>query len=74
MTKRISPDRKKQVETTRERHGLDHYSKIGALSSGGGFNNPQVARAAAMKRWAKQRKVKQDAISNEQTRSPEADV
>lgn len=48
--KRRTYDRKKQVDTTRARYGLNHYETIGARAST--FSkNPQLARLAAWKRW-----------------------
>lgn len=46
-----SPSRKRQVETTRKRHGKDFYSKIGKESNGGGFKDKSVASQAAKKSW-----------------------
>lgn len=56
----MSPDRKKQVQTTKERHGSDHYQKIGHA---GGKNNPQKftsdsGKRAVEARWAKHRAAK----------------
>lgn len=54
MPKRyMSPDRRQQVKTTKERHGDDFYKNIGSKSTGKGvtFRDPEKARAAAMKRW-----------------------
>lgn len=66
--KRMTEDRKRQVATTRERHGKDFYKEIGKKSSGAGqtFRDPEKARAAARIRWAKQRKIRDDLAVNEQ--------
>lgn len=57
MTDELRDDRKRQVETTKARHGEDHFKKIGQK---GGQNNPlkfnsETAKAAAERRWAKHR-------------------
>lgn len=51
--------RKKQVITTKKRHGPTFYSDIAKLSKGGGFNDPEVARRAAQKMWANRRAQKE---------------
>ena len=62
----MSEDRKRQVATTRARHGDDFYVGIGKKSKGGGFNDPEVAKRAASKRWANKRKIRDDAVSNDE--------
>lgn len=56
-----TPDRIQQVKTTRERHGKDHYHKIG--QRGGKVSTTKFtsksASAAAKARWDKYRKQKQ---------------
>ncbi len=49
----MTDDRKRQVRTTKERHGDDFYKKIGAKSSGKGqtFRDSEKARDAANRRW-----------------------
>lgn len=52
-----TPDRVRQVKTTREKHGDDHYQKIGKK---GGDNSPtkftpESGRKAIEARWAKHR-------------------
>lgn len=56
--KEMTDDRKRQVATTRNRHGKDFYKRIGGLSGGKGqtFRDPEKARAAANKRWHPERK------------------
>lgn len=54
-------DRQRQVETTKERHGADHYQKIGHA---GGKNsptkfNPTTAQRAANIRWENYRAKKE---------------
>lgn len=53
--KQVAVRYQKQVTTTLERHGKDHYKKIGAIGgskSPGAFKNRELARAAVNKRWA----------------------
>lgn len=52
-------DRIRQVQTTKERHGADHYSRIGAMKKKRTFDNPEAAKKAADVRWAKYRKNKE---------------
>lgn len=47
--KRMSEDRKRQVETTKKRYGEDHYRVLGLKASS--FKDPKLARRAALKRW-----------------------
>lgn len=50
-------DRIQQVKTTKERHGDDHYKKIGKTGgkkSSGKFDSDK-GRAAVQRRWAKWR-------------------
>lgn len=52
-----TPDRVKQVETTKANHGEDHYKKIGSAGgkiSPGKFDSER-GRAAINARWAKYR-------------------
>lgn len=55
----MKSDRKKQVKTTKERHGKDHYKKIGQK---GGLNSPtrftsETGKAHSDKRWGKTKEV-----------------
>lgn len=47
--KRMTEDRKRQVATTKARHGKDWYSKIATKSAA--FRDPVKAQEAAFKRW-----------------------
>ena len=52
MEKQMSEDRKRQVETTKARHGEDYYSKISDQSpSKSRFKDSNLARLAALKRF-----------------------
>lgn len=42
-------DRQQQVITTLKRYGPDYYKDIAKRSRGGGFNDPEVARRAAIR-------------------------
>jgi hypothetical protein len=58
----MKKDRIQQVKTTREKHGEDHYKKIGQK---GGANSPtkftsETGSANAKKRWNK----KDEEVSN----------
>lgn len=46
-------DRKRQVETTKKRHGNDFYKKIAQKSAT--FRDSEVAKRAALKRWHPER-------------------
>lgn len=55
-----SPDRVRQVETTKKEHGQDHYRKIGKK---GGDNSPtkfnsDTGRRAVLIRWERYRAEK----------------
>ncbi len=54
--KEMTDDRKRQVATTKLKYGNDYYIKLGQKSAT--FKDPEVARAAALKRWAKVKKEK----------------
>lgn len=69
----MNDDRRRQVETTKKNHGDDFYKRIGEKSSGKGqtFKDPEKAKAAARKRWDKQRKIRDDAVSNNEQSGPD---
>ena len=46
----MNDDRRRQVETTKKRHGEDFYKKIGLKSAR--FKDPKLAKEAINKRWA----------------------
>lgn len=48
-------DRIRQVKTTKDRHGKDFYSKIGAMKKKRYFDDPKVASDVAKKAWAKRK-------------------
>lgn len=52
MEKEMSEDRRRQVETTKLRHGNDYYAKISDKSpSKSRFKDSNLARLAALKRF-----------------------
>lgn len=61
-----TPDRIRQVKTTKEKHGADHYHKIGGK---GGKKSPtkfssESGKQASLKRWADWRKKQKEKESN----------
>ena len=48
-------DRKKQVETTKARHGVDFYKELGKKNEKRHKFTPEEASAAAKKGWAKRK-------------------
>ncbi len=63
-----TPDRIKQVQTTRERYGEDHFKKIGHVGgkkSSGKFNS-DTARKAVQRRWEKYRVEQQSKEEGEE--------
>lgn len=58
-------DRKRQVKTTKLRHGKDFYERQGSKPHRRGFSDPEVARQAALKSHEQRRlKKEQEDASN----------
>lgn len=56
--KKLSPDRAKQVATTLERYGKDHYKKLGEMNATFAKDRELAKRAGklgAAKRWGKEK-------------------
>jgi len=71
MTKR--DDRERQVKTTRERYGEDHFKKIGAeggKKSTGKFDSER-GRKAVQRRWEKYRSEQDNTTGKEQENGKE---
>lgn len=69
-----SLDRRNQVITTLKRYGNDFYKLIARKSKGGGFNDPEIARKAALKMHEQRRqKLKEQKESEANEPNPSAD-
>ncbi len=49
----MAKDRQQQVKTIREVYGLDHFAKVGAMSST--FKDKRIAKRASWKYWHPER-------------------